>query len=310
MQNAAADMKAALVFPEPGAQAIFRNLKRPALLFDRIKIAHLNGVLEFLGRLGTETELALRSELDWLIAREMVTAPDFEPYLVDHFRLAASEYPAGMPKAFEYCCEMTDLQMLIRLAKVPDADVVLLCSTIPRHMTLVAEAVNEGLRKGLAMKLPVSPAAERSPTQEVIQIVLKSFPLPRDDTPWEKILEFREDAVSQNQRWALRRWMRKVAQQDISPVELEEEIEWLTNEYHGHMRLHDLKTSIGTLESIIVGSGELLENVMKLRFGEIAKSLFSVQHKRIELAEAERAAPGRELAYIVKARRAFAVDGS
>jgi hypothetical protein len=66
-----------------------------------------------------------------------------------------------------------------------------------------------------------------------------------------------------------------------------------------------MKVTTGALETIVTAAGEALENIAKLKFGALTKSVFSVRHRKIQLLEAERQAPGRELAYIVKARERF-----
>jgi hypothetical protein len=48
----------------------------------------------------------------------------------------------------------------------------------------------------------------------------------------------------------------------------------------------------------VVGSAALLENVLKLKLGEIAEGLFRLEEEHIKLAQVELSAPGRELAYI------------
>jgi len=66
-----------------------------------------------------------------------------------------------------------------------------------------------------------------------------------------------------------------------------------------------LKSQVGAVETIVVGTAEILEDVVRLKWGEIAKRLYSFKHRRIELLEGEMTAPGSEVAYIVKARNQF-----
>lgn len=99
--------------------------------------------------------------------------------------------------------------------------------------------------------------------------------------------------------------MSKIAQQNVTVPKISEEIEWLPSEYKAHMRLHRMKIATGALETIITAAGEAIENVAKPRFGALAKSVFFLKHRTIQLLEAERTAPGRELAYVVRARDTF-----
>jgi len=72
------------------------------------------------------------------------------------------------------------------------------------------------------------------------------------------------------------------------------------------MRLHEIKSGRGVLEAVVVTAAELAENLVKVNWGKLAKGLFNITHERIELREAELQAPGRELAYLDAAKRAFA----
>lgn len=96
-----------------------------------------------------------------------------------------------------------------------------------------------------------------------------------------------------------------MAQQSITAAEIRQEIEWLVHEYRAHMHLHRMKITLGALETIVTATGDALENIANLKFGALAKAAFSLKHRRIQLLEAERQAPGRELAYIVRAREVF-----
>jgi hypothetical protein len=71
------------------------------------------------------------------------------------------------------------------------------------------------------------------------------------------------------------------------------------------MRVRRIVVSKGLLRSVVVGSAALLENVLKLKLGEIAEGLFRLEEEHIKLAQVELSAPGRELAYIIQARKRF-----
>lgn len=76
------------------------------------------------------------------------------------------------------------------------------------------------------------------------------------------------------------------------------------------MRFHRMKITAGFLETIVNAAAEGIENFAKLRFGALAKSVFFLRHRTIQLLEAERAAPGRELAYMISARETFGSSGA
>jgi len=62
-----------------------------------------------------------------------------------------------------------------------------------------------------------------------------------------------------------------------------------------------MKFKAGTFETVLVAVAECLS----LNFGEAAKGLFSIRHKKLALIEGELNIPGNEIAYIVKAQEIF-----
>ncbi len=148
----------------------------------------------------------------------------------------------------------------------------------------------------------VSTLAGSSAEGNVCQAVLGSLPVPDDMTPWEPIIEFHTDPASRNALLRLRRWMRQVATAPTEPHYLEEEIEWLVNEYEDHMRLHRLKINKGTLEIVVTFVAALVEDVAMLNLRDAVGLFFERKRRTIALAEAERTSPGREFAFLSRAR--------
>ena len=144
-----------------------------------------------------------------------------------------------------------------------------------------------------------------SKRQDVAQLVVRNLPLPENNTPWEKIIDYRQDSDNRKDLVALRRWIRKLSTEDLSPAECAEELEWLQNEYQTHMRLHKIKSDTGALEVIVKAPLELLENLVTLKFSKMVDPLFAIKKRQISLMEAELSAPGREIAYLVKAKEAI-----
>ena len=71
------------------------------------------------------------------------------------------------------------------------------------------------------------------------------------------------------------------------------------------MKLHQLKINKGTLEMVVTLGAGLLEDIMKLKLRDAVGLLFERNRRRIALMEAERSPPGRELAYLSRAKSAF-----
>ena len=104
---------------------------------------------------------------------------------------------------------------------------------------------------------------------------------------------------------ALRHWMSEVARAELTPAEVEEKLEYLIDQYQRHMKLHRMKTNVGTLETVVTASAEFLGDLVSFKWGKAAEALFSLKRRRVALLEGELTAPGNEVAYIVKARETF-----
>lgn len=146
-----------------------------------------------------------------------------------------------------------------------------------------------------------------SGTAPVLEVILKSMPIPDDKTPWEDIIEFRSDPESMKRLRRLRVWVRKFAKATTatSLAEMKEEIEALLDEYEEHMKLHRMKVNKGATETLVTVAGEVAEDLVKLKWSELAKLPFILRERKISLLEAEAKAPNRELAFISMARSRF-----
>jgi hypothetical protein len=145
----------------------------------------------------------------------------------------------------------------------------------------------------------------RSSPSDAIEIVFDNLPTPDSKTPWEQILEYRADPESRAKFLDLRNWINEISRQKLPPVELSEKLEYLLSQYERHMRLHKMKMNTGVIESVVVGGGELVENLLKLKLGKLAQSVFSIKQRKIALLEGELKSPGSEVAYILKTKSTF-----
>lgn len=140
---------------------------------------------------------------------------------------------------------------------------------------------------------------------DIINVTLNALPIPDDTVPWEQIWEYRSDPDSQSKFLALRRWMSEMARAKLTPAEAEEELECLLDDYRSHLQLHRIKANTGAVQTLVIAAAEFLEDLANKRFSKIAKGFFSAKQREIELLQGELNAPGREVAYIIKAREAF-----
>lgn len=135
---------------------------------------------------------------------------------------------------------------------------------------------------------------------------MRAVPGPMKETPIEQILEFRADEDARRAFARLRVWMSEMARGQLTSLEIAEKLQDLLSEYENFMRLHRIKTTTGTLETIVVTGLEIAENLVKFQWSKTAKSLFELTRNNVELLEGEQNARGREVAYIAMARERFA----
>jgi hypothetical protein len=139
----------------------------------------------------------------------------------------------------------------------------------------------------------------------VWKVVLREMPKLDTRAPWDDIFGFRDEERTQHLVRCLRGWIRKVVTKEFTEAALEDEIRELIFEYDTHMRLARLKGGAGVLELLVTGAAELAEDVIKLRFGKLAKFATAMLNRRVQFDRAEIGAPGRELALIPELKERF-----
>jgi hypothetical protein len=135
--------------------------------------------------------------------------------------------------------------------------------------------------------------------------VLNELPIPSDAHSLEDILAFRDEARSEGLIQGLRVWINEMASGKLGPVEVSDKLEDLMFRYERTMQLERMKRDTGVVETLVTTTAEIAEALIKFNWSTAAKRLFDVRYKQSDLMKAEMSAPGREVAYIVKARERF-----
>jgi hypothetical protein len=283
---------------------ISRSVKREALMFDRVAIPNLDRTLSPNPVHLTEENINFIRELAWLRNEGIIFEPEEassnqqlllnDEYVKDRnkvdkledeleaiFLIRGREDEAYRERRL-YAEYLTTRYTAIQLRELNQTDAypIFSIASFPEHDALIYK-------------------------REVARIVLNELPIPDESTSWEQIIEYRGDPDSQAKFFSLRNWMNEVARAKLTPIEVEQKLEYLISQYHRHMELHKMKTNAGALEVIVVSSAEFLEDLVKFKWGKIAKGLFTLKQRRIALMEGELTAPGSEVAYVIKAREHF-----
>ena len=309
------------------------RLKQQALLFDQIGIFNLNEIMfDSIAALMDETRKEggfLKSELTWLREKEIVFEPNIDSIKEEDLRteigeslffrliekgeeyrkLAEKQERTHIPENFEeinideidvdeFIEDFNDLSALFESRREID-------SIILRLLSLSMEKTEKITAVTTLPLIEYTRQIPNSKKCDVMQIVINKLPLPDNMTPWEQIIDYRDDPENQKMLLALRRWIRKISAENLSPIEIEEELEWLINEFQNHMKLHKLKANTEILEVMVKAPLEIIEDLVKLKLSKIPESFFAIKKRQLSLMEAEINAPGKEMAYIIKSKETF-----
>lgn len=280
------------------------HLKRAALMFEHVSLAGM-GVANWFERYIDDPRLDdLRrslTEIDWLRERGVIV--DAPPELGSSESL--DNLLDGLMAPNEEAAKLR--RTLDELARSKEAPVFIKKATEGITRRAAARLME---KTGWDTVVLAAQDTDSNPllhpgSDSVAHIILQSIPEPDENTSWEYILDYRDDAEVQGRFFRLKTWINTLVEAKRSPNELEDELRELIFEYEEHMRLHRMKASSGVVETVITMSAEVLEGLIKLNWSNAAKALFTIQHQRIALLEAERTAPGRQIAYIVDLRKRF-----
>lgn len=131
-----------------------------------------------------------------------------------------------------------------------------------------------------------------------LKVVLNELPQPSPDTPWEAILELRQDSELRGKFLRLKTWLNRISRENLSQHEIRDAIAESLYAYGCHLAIHKLAITKGSLELIVTSAGELSEDFLKLKLGNLTQKLFFVKKQKIQLLEAEMKAPGKEIAFL------------
>lgn len=137
----------------------------------------------------------------------------------------------------------------------------------------------------------------------ILEILLTNFPTPKENTPWELILDWRNDKKAQHQLIRLKNWVNNMAEKPTFNINhLKDEINCLLNEYEDYMHIKKIKYSHSVVRQLVTTTGEIIEDILKLKIKDILDIPFKLTEQNILLQESELSAPGRELAYIISTK--------
>lgn len=138
---------------------------------------------------------------------------------------------------------------------------------------------------------------------DVVSLIIEKLPIPSDTTPWERIIEFKENPDNKGKLAGLKTWVNKSMYSSFNATEIADELDHLLYEYSKSMDIHNIKYNTGLFEAIIILPTEILEKIVTLKFSDAAKKMFVLKNQKLALLEQELSSPGKEIAYIYKANK-------
>lgn len=297
--------------------------KREALLFDRVAVVDLKGCIESL-RMGPYPKPYVANEYEWLVEQNIVFEPKFEYYKALDFskesrELVSDAYSSWcyqksllkqLPKAIHHKDGSVDLIPGRQISEQETENILDLSREIGSlitRFTCIGLSLDRNIRAFSLWEIPKKVHIKDIPVtnSDIVSLVFNKFPVPDELTPWENIIEFRRNQENRSRLTLLRNWTNKITRQAGNINEAEEELEALLYQYQQSLDVYEIKYSHGILETLITTTAEWLEMIAKLQIGKMAKTLFNLRRRNVDLLEAETKAPGREISYILGAQRTF-----
>lgn len=301
------------------------DLRRELLLFDQLALPFLEETIEVWSDSEASSELNQRAaELEWLADKGIVVAPavnqpktgplvnDYKDYI--SMQAEIHEQIHKMGQFAEYDGNISKVDGILKrakayAAKTGDTDIInrtmQMSDQSDEHLSRVIAA--DLCQRTGTLAIPVLPTRIENPLStgvsrvDALNIAIHSIPFPAKDVPLERLLDFRNDPDVKADFLALHKWATSTVTVRKNPTEILEEVEYLVSQYERHMKIHRIELGTGALETLVTIGAEALEDVVKLKWGSAAKLLFSLRKRNVGLLKAELSAPGKELAYLVKA---------
>lgn len=133
---------------------------------------------------------------------------------------------------------------------------------------------------------------------DVVNVVLGKLPIPSKQAALQDILEFKSDKENLRKIRDLNRWINKVSTSNTPQREIEDEIDYLLNEYERILKLNKLKFNYSKTEIILNITLGTLEKLIKIQWSKLGEGFIEFKKAKADFKLAESQATGRELAYL------------
>jgi hypothetical protein len=137
-----------------------------------------------------------------------------------------------------------------------------------------------------------------NPTKhDVVKIVFAALPVPDVHVPWDQIIDYRSDPESQTQFLDIKGSLCELATGSLTPVEAEEKIGYLLNQYRKQLERHAIKPVTNTFEAFVVTTADFPAQLADFESPKLT-ALFSLEHRKLGMLDDEPTAPGSAVAFV------------
>jgi hypothetical protein len=297
-----------------GAQSVLDSIKRLSLFFDKIALHNLESARITEELFPNDNSSFLLDEIDYLIDQGICFDVGLQVNEV-HEEIIIPDY-FSVPNRDEFK-KSSAYSQFIQLSKYVKKNLFGELGSPPvkvtsEYLDLSARFVSSFLREysnfesyPILKKIGAIESDYFTKKADTIHLVCNKFPVPMASTPWEDILSFRNDKTIRRNYFNFRDWINKISKEKLSPDEIEVRLESLIGDFERYVEVEKSKLANGTFETVVNLAADVADNLVRVRFKNISQAIFSIKKRKFRLLEIESDAPGKEIAYLVKAQERF-----
>jgi len=139
----------------------------------------------------------------------------------------------------------------------------------------------------------------------VIRLVLNDIPTPNDNFGIDEVIDFKNDNDNKRRYLGLIKWINGISRGDLNIEEISDEYNYLMSELESEFNNLKIKKELNTLEIFLKIPLEIVESLVKINWSKIPGIFIEAKRNNLTAYESEFNLPGKELAYIFKAKQKF-----
>lgn len=140
----------------------------------------------------------------------------------------------------------------------------------------------------------------------IYEIVMEKIPIPMENTPLEKIVDFRKDGDAIHNLKAIKDWSNEIVREKYTKIQAEEKLEYLLSQFQQHLKRHKIKRQMAMAGVVITATKEMIQNPPPWNILSALGAIVKLIQNEVEMISDEN--PGKEVAYIAQVQEEFKED--